>query len=125
MSKKGSKAATTNQGSSSSLGVRVIHSKDNLGLDGWKYSEGNSSILFPNVDSIESVNVMKRHLRANDVSISYDPDDDSELCELGAVMYPFTIRYCHLGNITKEFMPIRLGIGAASADERTHIPPKG
>ncbi|KAI5667281.1 hypothetical protein M9H77_17134 [Catharanthus roseus] len=124
ISKKGSKVATANQGSSSSLDVRIICSKDNLRLGGWKYSKGGCSILFSNVDSAELIKVMKRHLRANDVSISYDPDDDSELCESGAFMYPSTICYSSLGSIRKEFfVPTWLGLRAASANERAHIMP--
>lgn len=55
--------------------------QDNLGLSGWKYSEEGCLILFLNVYSAESIKVMKRYLRANNVSISYDLEDDSELCE--------------------------------------------
>lgn len=44
--KKGSKDAAK-QGSSSSLNVKIIHPKDNLGLCGWKYSERNGSIFIP------------------------------------------------------------------------------
>lgn len=68
--------------------------------------------MFLNVDSAESVKVMKRHLRVNDVSLSYDPNDDLELCEPGAIIYPSTIHYSNLESIRKEFlMLIGLSLG--------------
>lgn len=75
--------------------------------------------MFSNFDFAESIKVIKRHLHANNVSISYDPDDDLELCELGATMYLSTTRYSSLGGIRKKFLILMvLGLGAASADER-------
>lgn len=74
--------------------------------------------MFLNVDSEESVKVMKRHLRANNVSISYDLDGDPELCEPRAIMYHATIHHSSLGGIRKEFLiPIGLCLRAASANE--------
>ncbi|KAI5647996.1 hypothetical protein M9H77_34001 [Catharanthus roseus] len=74
-------------------------------------------LIQPASPKLQIAKVMKRHLRANDVSISYNSDDDLELCEPGAITYPSTIRYSSLGGIRKEFLIlIGLGLRAASTD---------
>lgn len=96
-----------------------------MSLGGWKYSKRNGSILFLNIEISESVNIIKKHLWASDVSISYNPSDDSELCEPGAVMHPSTLRYNKLISIKNEFhILIQISILADIANDRAHIPLK-
>lgn len=67
--------------------------------------------MFLSVDSAQSINVMKRHRRANDVSLSYDPNDDSlwqSWRHKEVISYTYQVRSKGASADKKAYMPLKV-----------------
>lgn len=65
---------------------------------------------------------MKRHIRALETQIQYDPNDGAEVCESRTVMYYSTIRFACFEYIRKTFKILsHFGLVFVIVENRSHM----